>query len=88
MKELTVTDTRITIEGEEGGAFTHALINLDGAGSNPGRTPAMVFGVGVNPIEINTAAQAGELARLFERIHSALEEHERQLALKDAAKAL
>ena len=83
MKETIATERRVTIEGEC--AVERAEVLL----SETGGTYARIVPrhPGIHPMEINVSADAGELERLFGRIREHLEQHERALALKDAAGA-
>lgn len=88
MKETTVTETRVGIEGD-GVAFTRAEITL-------GRPDALVAPAvvmlprekGHAEIRVWQASEAAMLAKVFGRIFELLDEHEKQLALRDCAGAL
>lgn len=86
MKETTVTETRIGIEGS-GAVFTRAEVTL-GAPGHP-KVPAIVILTGDEGlVRIWKAEEAAELAQVFTRIHELLDGHEKQLALRDCASAL
>lgn len=91
MKEVTVTETRIGIEGS-GRGFVRAEVTL-GHGPDRMTPPARVFipqgrSASGEPMAVWTAEEAAELAQVFTRIHELLDGHEKQLALRDCAGAL
>lgn len=88
MKELAIVETRIILEpADQARAFKYATVRLVDRPA-PGTTPVVVEMMRGEAVEVSTAAQAASLASLFHRVAELLEEHERSLALKDAAGAL
>lgn len=86
MKEITVTETRIGIEGS-GAGFTRAEVRL----AQPGRPKApavVILPAEAGVVQVWTAEAAADLAQVFTRIHELLDGYEKQLALRDCAGAL